>query len=278
MAEDNRPLHAVFAFVGPAGTGKSQRAQMVAANLGAEYIIDDGLVVRRGQIVCGRSAKTERNQVKAIRRAMFEFEDHRFAVASFFAQIPPTGIMIIATSDGMAMKIASRLGLTRPQRIVRIEEVSTPEEIAKAKRERRGKGQHVIPVSHVQVRRDFAGKLVGRLKVLWRSKGESYEGEKTIVRPPFNFIGALHIEPQAVGQMITHISLLTPQVSKVCQVRVKPGNDDRISVVLDLGLTPGGRTFLEVISQVKRRVILGVRYFTGIEISQFDINVSEVFF
>ncbi|EHM10065.1 hypothetical protein TheveDRAFT_0929 [Thermanaerovibrio velox DSM 12556] len=274
---DNRSFHSVFAFVGPAGTGKSQRAQMVAASIGAEYIIDDGLVIRRGQIVCGKSAKAERNQVRAIRRAMFEFEDHRQAVSDFFAKAAPSSVMIIATSEGMAFKVASRLGLRRPERVIRIEEVSTPEEIAKARRERRGKGQHVIPVSHVQVRRNFAGKLVGRLKVLWRPKEGSYDGEKTIVRPPFNFIGALHIEPQAVGEMITHIALLTHQVEKVIQVKVKP-EDEGVSVQLDLGMRPGEKTFLEVMRQVRRRVILGVRYFTGIEISHFDVIVSEVCF
>ncbi len=33
----------VYAFVGPSGTGKSYRAQMVAGEKGIEYIIDDGL-------------------------------------------------------------------------------------------------------------------------------------------------------------------------------------------------------------------------------------------
>jgi len=48
----------VLAFVGPAGTGKSQRAQLVASEHAMEFLIDDGLLIHRGQIVCGRSAKT----------------------------------------------------------------------------------------------------------------------------------------------------------------------------------------------------------------------------
>ena len=65
------------AFVGPAGTGKSQRAQLVASLVNADFIIDDGLVIHKGSIVCGKSAKSERNQISAIRRALFEFDDHR---------------------------------------------------------------------------------------------------------------------------------------------------------------------------------------------------------
>ena len=35
----------VYAFVGPSGTGKSYRAQMVAGENNIKYIIDDGLLV-----------------------------------------------------------------------------------------------------------------------------------------------------------------------------------------------------------------------------------------
>ena len=35
-----------YAFVGPSGTGKSYRAQMVANERGISYIIDDGLLIK----------------------------------------------------------------------------------------------------------------------------------------------------------------------------------------------------------------------------------------
>ena len=44
----------VYAFVGPAGTGKSQRASQVARQHGIDLIVDDGLVVSRGRIMAGR--------------------------------------------------------------------------------------------------------------------------------------------------------------------------------------------------------------------------------
>ena len=47
----------VYAFVGPSGTGKSYRAQMVAAENGIEYIIDDGLFIKDNEIIAGNSAK-----------------------------------------------------------------------------------------------------------------------------------------------------------------------------------------------------------------------------
>ena len=39
-----------YAFVGPSGTGKSYRAQMVASEKGINYIIDDGLLIKDNQI------------------------------------------------------------------------------------------------------------------------------------------------------------------------------------------------------------------------------------
>ena len=39
-----------YAFVGPSGTGKSYRAQMVASERGISYIIDDGLLIKENEV------------------------------------------------------------------------------------------------------------------------------------------------------------------------------------------------------------------------------------
>jgi hypothetical protein len=223
----------VFAFVGAAGTGKSQRAQFVADYLDADYIIDDGLIIRRTTIVAGRSAKAERNQIRAIRRAMFEYDDHRTSVLNFFRRAAPCSVMVIATSDGMAERIIRKLGFPMPARVIHIEEVATPEEIARARKERKSKGQHVIPVSHVLVRKNFAGKMVGRLRVLWRAKSP-YDGEKTIVRPPFSFYGEVHIEPEAIEQLVSHIASRTPQVAGGSVSRVYSTAEEELCIDMDI--------------------------------------------
>ena len=41
----------VYAFVGPSGTGKSYRAQMVASEKGINFIIDDGLLIKDNQVI-----------------------------------------------------------------------------------------------------------------------------------------------------------------------------------------------------------------------------------
>ena len=61
----------VYAFVGPSGTGKSYRAQMVAGEYDIKYIIDDGILVRNNDIVAGTSAKKAPTKIETIRHALF---------------------------------------------------------------------------------------------------------------------------------------------------------------------------------------------------------------
>ncbi len=264
-----------FAFIGAAGTGKSQRAQLVASLFDADYIIDDGLVIYRGGIVCGKSAKSERNQVSAIRRALFEFDDHRKEVIDYFAKASPCSVMIIATSDNMVMRILRKLGLPDPSRIIRIEQIATAEEIQKARRERFSKGQHVIPVSQVLVRKNFAGKLVGQLRVFWKTKNNR-EGDKTIVRPPFSFYGEVHIDPVAIEQLVSFIATRTAQVAKVTEVNISPDSEESLSISVKITVTLGDKTFLTLASLVRERIAVSVRFFTGMDVKNVDIIITEV--
>ena len=278
MAEDKQPLIPnvkTSAFVGAAGTGKSQRAQLVASLVDADYIIDDGLVIHKGSIVCGKSAKSERNQVSAIRRAIFEFDDHRKEVIDYFRSADPCSVMVIATSDNMAMRILRKLKLPAPEQIVHIEDVATPEEILKARRERFSKGQHVIPVSHVLVRKNFAGKLVGQLRVFWKSK-DKHEGEKTIVRPPFSFYGNVHIETEAIEELASFIASRTAQVAKVNEVKVSPEEEESLRIEMKLTVTLGDKKFLSIANLVKERIAVSLRYFTGLDVKTVDVVIAEV--
>ena len=153
----------VYAFVGPAGTGKSQRASQVARQHGIDLIVDDGLVVSRGRIMAGRSAKSEGNMVRAIRRALFEYPAHREEVVGFLEGRAPCRLMLLATSEGMMRKIVAKLGLNDPVKIIGITDVATREEIDNALRERREKRQHVVPVARTQIQRNFAGKLMSQM-------------------------------------------------------------------------------------------------------------------
>ena len=281
MASDKRILKeislsdiSVYAFVGAAGTGKSRRAQLVARDIDVDVLIDDGLVIRRGQIVCGKSAKAERNQIRAIRRALFQFEDHRMAVRNYLSRTRPDKLMLIATSREMATRITRRLGLNEPIAFIRIEEVASPEEISRARKERIEKGQHVIPVSHVQVRSNFAGQLVGKLRVLWESSQHD-EGEKTIVRPPFSFFGELKIAPEAVEAIARFVITQTAQVASLEELRVRAG-DEGVQIQLEIKVASGRRNIRDVCRLVQKRLKSSVGYFAGLEVLRVDVSVKEV--
>ena len=55
----------------------------------------------------------------------------------------------------MVQKIALRLQLPPPQKIIKIEEIASREEIEKAIRSRQIEGKHVIPVPAIEVKRSY---------------------------------------------------------------------------------------------------------------------------
>ena len=264
----------VLAFVGPAGTGKSQRAQMVARENDVEFIIDDGLVISGGKIHAGKSAKSEKNLVRAIRRALFEYPDHRIAVTEFLRQKKPRNIMVVATSISMADKITRALSLSLPERIIDITEVASPDDILSARRERMEKGQHVIPVSRTQLRKIFGGKLVGHLRDLFKSMDRD-EGERTIVRPPFSFFGSVTIHSSAIADLVRLVVASSPQTGGAKDIRVRSG-DDSVSLEITISVFPGKLNFLQIGSMHQRKVASAVSYFTGIDVNKVDINVGEI--
>ena len=264
----------VIAFVGPAGTGKSQRAQMVAIENEVDYIIDDGLVIAKGRIVAGKSAKAEKNLVRAIRRALFQFPEHRKAVSAFLQKKKPKKLMIIATSISMAEKITKALRLPYPEMFIDITEVASAEEIINARRERHEKGQHVIPASRTQIRKNFAGKLVGHLRGLFKSVDKE-EGERTIVRPPFSFFGELTIESSAVLDLMRHVLLLNPQITEIKDIRVR-FKEDAIAMEIALQVAPGKMDFHNLGLVNQKKVASAVSYFTGMDVESVDIRIVEV--
>ncbi len=265
----------VYAFIGPAGTGKSHRATHVAKKNGIDYIIDDGLVISRGRILAGRSAKSEMNRLRAIRRAIFEYEDHRDEVVNFLVKHPPEKLMILATSEDMVTKIITRLGLNAPVRTIRITDVSTDAEIAAALRERREKKQHVVPVAKAQIQQNFAGKLVSQIRGFFRGRDKN-ENSNTIVKPLFSFNGKVTIETDAILDLCRRLLELRDHVSKIREIDLET-DDDKMEVSVELDLKLGNMSALSIAKTLQRKLRMGLSYFTGMEIKQVNIRVNEIF-
>ena len=146
----------VYAFVGPSGTGKSYRAQMVAGEKNVNYIIDDGLLIKDNQVIAGESAKKAATKVATVKHALFYDDNEKEVIKRAIKKYKPEGILILGTSDGMVQKIAANLGLPEIIETVYISDVATEYEMKTARRIRETEGKHVIPVPTFEIKKDFS--------------------------------------------------------------------------------------------------------------------------
>ena len=225
--------------------------------------------------MAGRSAKSEINRLRAIKRAIFEYPEHRDEVANYLAKNHPPKIMILATSEGMIEKITTRLGLNSPVKIIKISDVSSPEEIESALRERREKKQHVVPAAKAQIQQNFAGKLVSQIRGFFKGRDKD-ESRNTIVKPLFSFNGKVTIATEALLEMCRKLLELRDHVRKIRGIDIET-DEDRISLSVEIDINLSGRSALSIAKTLQRKLRMGLSYFTGMEIRQVNIRVNEIF-
>ena len=212
----------VYAFVGPSGTGKSYRAQMVAGENNIKYIIDDGLLINDNEVVAGSSAKKAPTKIETVKHALFYNEQEKNEIVSAIKRYNPDGILILGTSDGMVEKIAENLGLPKISKTIYISDVATEEEMQKARRIRVTEGKHVIPVPTFEIKKDFSGFLLDPLQI-FKSKGSGqnpYIAEKSIIRPTFSYLGNFTISDTVFRQIIQTLAKREKEIVKVYKIRI----------------------------------------------------------
>ncbi len=212
----------VYAFVGPSGTGKSYRAQLVANENNIHYIIDDGLLIHDNDVVAGNSAKKAPTKIETVKKAIFIEKEDRNEMRDALKKIKPDAILILGTSDGMVEKIADNLGLPHPEKTIYINEVATETEMETAKRIRTTEGKHVIPVPTFEIKRDFAGYILDPLQIFkYRRNDEPYISEKSIIRPTFSYLGKFTISDTVFRQITEYVAKKTEGIHRVSRVRVE---------------------------------------------------------
>ena len=212
----------VYAFVGPSGTGKSYRAQLVANENNIHYIIDDGLLFFYNYVFSGNSAKKALTKIETVKKAIFIEKEDRNEMRDALKKIKPNAILILGTSDGMVEKIADNLGLPHPEKTIYINEVATETEMETAKRIRTTEGKHVIPVPTFEIKRDFAGYILDPLQIFkYRRNDEPYISEKSIIRPTFSYLGKFTISDTVFRQITEYVAKKTEGIHRVSRVRVE---------------------------------------------------------
>ena len=269
----------VVAFVGPSGTGKSHRALVVAHDCGADAIIDDGLLIQGTKIVAGYSAKNEPNKIQAVKRAIFSEQKHVDEVATAISVHQPKRILILGTSVNMVSRIAERLRLPKPCKVIQIEDIASVREIAKARESRLKDGRHIVPVPTIELKPHFSGYLIDPLVDLFnRPKSKlRHLGEKSIVRPAFSYYGKLLIADSAIEAIVRHAATAFETVRKVSAVRIRRMDDKDRAIVIALDVTLlYGVQIRELIRQVQDSVKADVEFMTAMTVKTVNVEVKKL--
>ncbi len=266
----------VYGFVGPSGTGKSYQAQAVARELGADLIIDDGLLIAPNKVLAGVSAKKESTRLSSVRRALFFNEEHKNEVRQAVLEAAPEKLLILGTSDGMVARIAQNLGFGEIESTVYIESVSAPDEIERAKQIRAQQGKHAIPVPTFEIKRDFSGYLIDRVRLLRRSPktNKKVVEEKSVVRPTFSYLGSYMIANSVLVDICVYESMKVPGVRGVysCIVtNVEGGAKIKIELILKYG-----GELLPVAHRVREVMRVAVERYTSINVVRADVVVKKL--
>ena len=266
----------VCAFVGPSGTGKSYRAQMVAGENNIEYIIDDGLLVKGNAVIAGTSAKKAPTKVETVKHALFYQEDERKEMQDAFVKYNPDAILILGTSDGMVEKIAANLGLPKISKTVYINEVATEDEMENARRIRVTEGKHVIPVPTFEIKKDFSGYLLDPLQI-FKSTGKGnapYMAEKSIIRPTFSYMGNFTISDNVFKQIIEHLANKESSIHKVVRTRVNKG-DEGVEIYMEV-IVNYGKKIVDILQSFQVRSKKEIERLTAMNVSKIDVMAKGI--
>ncbi len=270
----------VFALVGKSGTGKSFRARLVAEHYNISLMVDDGLLIRDTMIIAGRSAKKEPNYVGAIKTALFDDIPHRQEVLEAIKKEKSPRILLIGTSEKMVQKVAVRLELPPVSKFIKIEEISSEEEIERAIKSRK-EGKHVIPVPSIEIEKDYSRIFLDSIKVLFKKnfgkKKKSTIYEKSVVQPDFDSNGkrgTVTITEAALTQMILHcIDEFNCEI-KVRKIKVRHHNGAyNIKVYIE---TFYGDNITEELYKLRKYIAEKIERFSGIILNEVSLSIDSV--
>ena len=265
----------VYAFVGPSGTGKSYRAQMVANENNIRYIIDDGLLINDNNVVAGNSAKKAPTKVETVKKAIFIDNQDRENMIKVLKKINPESILILGTSDGMVEKIAENLELEKPEKTIYINEGATETEMETAKRIRTTEGKHVIPVPTFEIKRDFAGYILDPLQIFkYRKNEEPYISEKSIIRPTFSYLGKFTISDTVFRQITEYIAKKTEGIYKISRVRVE-NSIGATNIYIEVYLI-FGYNIVDVLRNFKQKVKKEIERLTTMNVQEVSVLAKGI--
>jgi hypothetical protein len=274
------PRIKVYVLVGESGTGKSFRAKLVARKYRIDYIIDDGLLIRDDRIIAGHSAKREKTFLAAVKVALFDEKAQRDEVARKLQGKRSRRILILGTSEKMVNKIAARLQLPPPCKIIKIEDIASQADIEKAIRVRRIEGKHVIPVPSNEVKRTYPNIFYDAIRIFKRDRSPVGIGpipivlEKSVVRPEYFMPSKVSISEAALWYMLSHCVDEYNGDIRIKKLAIKhDGVGYRVVMTIDV---PDGTQLEGNIHEFQQHIIDDIERYTGILIEEVNIIIDKI--
>ena len=263
----------VFALVGESGSGKSYRASLVADKHRIGYIIDDGILIGKGKIIAGRSAKREKTSMASVKRAIFMYDDTREEVKAAIKRVAPESILILGTSVDMVNLIAERLEVAPIGKYINIRDIATEDEISLAKTVRMTQGKHIIPVPAFEVKKSFSGYFIDPLKVFFKLKEGPVVSDKTIVRPTYSYMGEYVLAKSAVIAICRH------ETDKVGGVKCKDvkieTRDSGVVINIDI-LVKVGSDMRNLAAEIQRLIKTALEEMAGLVVIEVNITIASI--
>ena len=266
----------VYACVGPSGTGKSYRAQMVASEYNIRYIIDDGLLIKDNEVIAGVSAKKAPTKIETVKGALFLNQEKAEEIKKAFRKYKPESLLILGTSDGMIEKIRTNLELPELEKTIYITDVATEQEMEEAKRMRMVEGKHVIPVPTFEIKKDFSGYILDPLQI-FKSKGKDakpYISEKSIIRPTFSYLGNYTISDGVLKDIIAHLAASVDAIYKINRTRIEK-TQTGVKIYIEIILVYGFN-IVSSLQSFKKKCIKEIENLTAMNVDEVQILAKGI--
>lgn len=267
----------VYSFTGKSGTGKSYQAIRVAKEKSIPALIDDGLLIYRNKIVAGNSAKKCESKAKAMRTALFNYEDQRGDVQKKIKSLKIKKLLVLGTSDRMVDIITDTLDLPRAMERLYIEDFTSAGEREIAAERRNNHGEHVIPAPVGDLKRDFAGYFMNPQRLLknWTlASDETDKYEKTVVMPQYAYSGNYTISENVIGDIIRIVAKKNRRNIRVTNF-YNNGKTGNLVIELDLKVRKTVDCMRSCII-LQRDIKRSIEQMTSFQVKCVNVNIREL--
>lgn len=179
----------------------------------------------------------------------------------------------------MLNRIKENLSLPEFQKIIRIEDVSTKEEMQTARRIRKTQGKHVVPVPTFEIKKDFSGIMLDPLQVFRTKKDKNpYQAaDRSIIRPTFNYLGKFTISDSVFRDIVDMISETTEGIVETTRLRVDKIalEEEGLKIYTEITVVYG-YNIVNIVDKFKNKIKEELENITDMNVLEVDVKVKDI--